>query len=242
MSSVTGPFRGPTDGPLGRAAITISWFLVLALGQALLLLPGGLAALFLNRDPSNLPLLWACLLPVGPAIAAGLATLRARERDDDGAPVRAFARGLRQNWWDSLRVWALGTGLVTLLAFNAAFGPLVGLPGAYTAFVAVIGVILLAWTLIGLVISTSASFRFRDVLRLGGYYLFSRPLVSLGVIGVVLASALVVVATFDSILVLLAWLATLALQVVTRPLVAHLLDTFVHQDDPDGLGGSRQNP
>ena len=66
---------------------TITWFLVVALGQALLLLPGGLASLFLDADASNLPLLWAFLLPAGPALAAGLATLRAREADDDRGPL-----------------------------------------------------------------------------------------------------------------------------------------------------------
>lgn len=217
----------PTECPIGRVAAAVTWFLVIGVGQALMLLPGGVAALFLDRDPSNLPLLWALLLPAGPAIAAGLATMRARESDPDPGPVAAFVRGVRLNWWDALRVWGLGTGLVALLGFNAAIGPAIGLPAAYGVAAVVLGVVLLAWTLLGLAISAHATFRFRDVLRLAGYYLLTRPLVALGVVGVVLLAAMVVVATFDAVLALLAWLLTVALHVVTRPVITDLMHSFI---------------
>ena len=76
-------------------------------------------------------------------------------------------------------------------------------------------------------VSTRASFRFRDALRLGAYYLVTRPVVSLGVVGIVLLAAVVVVASFDAVLVLLLWLLTLGVHVVTRPVASHLMETFV---------------
>lgn len=86
MTAVTG--RAPTavarggfgTGPLSRAAALVHTLLTV---EAMLLAAAspGLAGVFLlGTDPSNLPLIALCLVPLGPALSAALYALHRRGR------------------------------------------------------------------------------------------------------------------------------------------------------------------
>jgi len=80
-------------GPLARGAAFVYRMLVLE-GQLLLaILPTGITVLLLGRDPSNLPLFVLALLPIAPALVAGVAATRTwLQGGTSSAPIDATWR------------------------------------------------------------------------------------------------------------------------------------------------------
>lgn len=56
----------------------VYWFLVVEACFLLAAVPGFLGVLFLERNPSNIPLYALCLVPVAPAFSAAISTIAAR--------------------------------------------------------------------------------------------------------------------------------------------------------------------
>lgn len=197
------------EGVLGRATALVYWHLVVELLLVVAVLPGALASLLLERTPGNALLFALCLLPVGPAVSAGLFALRDRTRAEGLTPAASFWRGYRLNWKDALKVWvpALAAGVVVVLGLaNVGAG---GVPGWYAGVLVVVGAGLALWAVNALVIVSFFGFRTRDSVRLAAHYLGARPLVTLGTLSLLVLAAGIVVLTTEAVLGLLAvvWLA-----------------------------------
>ena len=197
------------DGPLGRAANAIYWYLVVEVLLVLTSLPGLVALALLDRSPGNILLVVLCLLPVGPAVSAALFALRDRAGAGAPTPASSFWRGYRLNWADALRVWTFALVALGVVGFSLANIGASGVPGWYTPGLLVIGVGLLLWTVNVLVIVSFFGFRARDAARLAAYYLAARPLVTLGTLSLLVLAAGVIVLLTEVVFGLLAvvWLA-----------------------------------
>lgn len=223
----TAPYREPGDSPLARVSSVIYWLVALTLLVALAIAPGYLPLMVLERDLSNLPLVAACLVPVGPAYCAAVYALRRRADEDDLRPARAFLRGYRLNVLDALRVWVPALLVLTVLAVNALHVELAAVPAGFELVMLVLGAVVLVWAVHALTIVALLSFRTRDVVRLAAYYLLAKPLVSLGVLSYLVLAAGVVHVASDWVLVLLGSVLALALLHTERPLLRDLTDRFV---------------
>ena len=176
-------------GPLGRATALVYWYVVVTALLALAALPTVVLLLLLDRSASNAPLAALAAVPLGPALSAALYAVRARETEDEVVPARAFWRGYRRNALDVLRVWVpavAGLGVVGVVLANADAA---GVGPTYAAVLVVVAVLVTVWALHAVAIATFYSFRARDVARLAAYYVGRLPLVSLGVLSLLVAAA-----------------------------------------------------
>ncbi len=214
------------DGPLGRAANAIYWYLVVELLLVLTSLPGLVALALLDRSPGNVPFAVLCLLPLGPAASAGLFALRDRATADALTPASSFWRGYRLNWADVLRVWAPALVVLGILGFSLANLGASGVPTWYAPVLLVIGAGLLLWTVNVLVIVSFFGFRARDSARLAAHYLAARPLVTLGNLSLLVLAGGVIALTTEVLfgLVAVVWLAFVLRN--ARPLVADVEERF----------------
>lgn len=223
-------------GPLSEVTTVIYWFLVTGVLFVLVTAPGTIPMLFLERHISNAPLYVLFMLPVGPALAALLFALEQRREADSVTPAAHFFRGYRLNWVAALKLWVPGTLLVGILAINLANAAATGFGTWYPTVAVLLGLVVIGLLLLGIVIISLFSFRTRDVVRLAAGYLFSRPIVLLGVVGLVVISVIVVTITFDAVLILLASLFAAALLRVTRPVQDDIRLNYLtpSSDDPKG--------
>ncbi|MCO1594659.1 DUF624 domain-containing protein [Micromonospora sp. RHAY321] len=223
MSGATHTRRQFGDGPLSRAAARVYTLLVVELLLLLTTLPGLLPLLLLGRDPSNLPLAAACLVPVGPAVAAALYALRHQRPDvTDLRPAAVFWRGYRANLTGALRVWVPTLLWLTVLAVNLAHLGAAAVPGWWAVPLVLIGVGVTLCAANALVITSLFDFRARDVLRLAVHFLVRTPAVTIGN-ALLLAAAAGVTAVFsEAVLALFASVAVLAFLRVADPMI-HLI-------------------
>jgi len=184
-------------GALGRLTAVVYWFAVVTVLLALACVPTIVLLLLLDRAWSNVLLGAVFAIPVGPALSAALYTMRDRERlgrdaDAELAPARSFVRGYRLGAADVLRVWAPALVVLGIIGQVLANADAAGVSGAYAVVLAVIALGVLTWALHAVAIATFFSFRTRDVARLAAHYLIRFPVVSFGVVSlVVVAGALV---------------------------------------------------
>ncbi|MGC5167487.1 DUF624 domain-containing protein [Luteimicrobium sp. DT211] len=207
MSDVTHPDppgpHVPGDlghGALGRLTAVVYWFAVVTVLLAVAASPTIVLLLLLDRSAGNVLLVAVAAIPVGPALSAALYTMRDRERtgeaDGELAPARSFVRGYRLGVADVLRVWVpalVVLGVIGTVLVNAGAA---GVSGPYAVVLGVLAVAILTWALHAVAIATFFNFRTRDVARLATFYLGRFPVVSLGVVSlVVVAGAAVWVGT-----------------------------------------------
>ncbi len=186
--------RGFGDGVLGRAAEAVYWYMVLTALLAVASLPTLVLALLLMGSASNLLLVAASCVFLGPALSAGLYAVRARytAQVDDVGPARAFWRGYALNWKDVLPLWVPSMVLLGIIGFGVVYGAEAGIGALYRAVLLVIGVAVLLWALHALAISTFFSFRARDVARLAAFHLIMLWRTTFGVIALIIVAATVV--------------------------------------------------
>ena len=214
------------EGVLGRATTLVYWYLIVEVLLVVAVLPGELASLLLERTTGNALLFALCLVPVGPAVSAGLFALRDRTAAEGLTPAASFWRGYRLNWADALRVWvpALAVGVVVVLGLaNVGAG---GVPGWYAGVLVVVGAGLALWTVNALVIVSFFGFRTRDSARLAAHFLGAKPLGTLGTLSLLVLAAGIVVLTTEAVLALVAvvWLALMLRN--ARPLLAEVEERF----------------
>ena len=119
MGGASGSHRQFGEGPLARAAALVYTLLVVEVMLLVASVPGLAVLVLLDRDASNLPLVAACALPLGPALSAALYALRHRSRDlGDLRPAIAFWRGYRVNLGGALLVWVPWLAWMTVVAVN----------------------------------------------------------------------------------------------------------------------------
>ena len=219
-------------GPLSRGAAVILWVLVIS---ALTALTGGLLLVlvpFLRADAANAWLAALLAVPVGPALAAAMFAWRRFLEERDLAPARHFWRGYRLNALDVLRWWVPTLAALAVIAFSLAHLDASGVPSGYGIVLVVVAVGLALWAVTALALSSHLSLRTRDLARLATYYLAAKPLVTLGVLSLVVLAVGIVLFTSDWVLVLLAGPLAFAVVTTTEPVVSDATARFT--PGPDG--------
>jgi uncharacterized membrane protein YesL len=214
-------------GPLSRAANAVYWALAIEVLWLLTAAPGLVPALFLEQHPSNIPLYALAALPLGPATAAAVFAWRVFLRERDPSPVHQFGRGLRMAWLDALRSWALALVVLVVLGTNLAYRDAAGVGGPLVLLYVVLGAVTLLWGVRMLVLAATFTFRWRDAARLGLYTLVTRPLVTLGLLSVLVVAAGIAFVTFDAVTVLLASVLVLLVVRNDAPVIADVEERFV---------------
>jgi hypothetical protein len=230
-SAVSGAARADRrfgDGPLSRVAAHFYNLLVIEGLLLLTTLPGLVPLLLLDHDASNIPLVAACALPLGPALAAAVYALHRRSADiTDLHPAAAFWRGYRMNVREVLRIWVPWLALLTVIGVSLANFSAAGVPGWWAALLVVIAGIAVLWLANALVIVSLFTFRTSDVVRLAAYFLGHRPGVTLGNAGLVILAGGVTYLASDAVLALFgSVLASMLLQ-TGRPMIAEIHEKFV---------------
>ncbi|MEU9364252.1 hypothetical protein AB0D78_41710 [Streptomyces avermitilis] len=215
------------DGPLSRAAALVHTLLTV---EAMLLTaasPGLGALLVLGPDPSGLPLAAACLLPLGPALAAAVYALHHRGRDlTDLHPARDYWRGWRLNARPALKIWAPLLAWLTVIAFCLTHFAAGGLPGWWAALLAVIGFGCLLWGAHALVLTSLFAFRTADTCRLAAYFLLRHGRTSLGAASLIVLTAGLTLLATEALPALLAPLLLLSLLHACRPVITETEEDF----------------
>lgn len=206
-------------GPLSRVAARIHTLLVVEVLLVLTTAPGLVGLVLLAPEVSNLPLAAACAVPLGPAVAAGLYTLRHQQPDlTDLRPTAVFWRGWRTSLGPVLRVWLPLLLWLTVAAVGLAHFPATGLPGWWAALLAAVAVGSLLAGVNALVITSRFTFRTRDVARLAVYFLVRTPGVTLGNAALLALATGVTVGGSEAVLALLGAVFVGALAWTSRPL------------------------
>ncbi|MDO3705161.1 hypothetical protein Q3W71_26170 [Micromonospora sp. C28SCA-DRY-2] len=226
MSDVVGTQRQFGDGPLSRAAALIYTLLVVEVLLLVSTAPGLVTLLLLDRDVSNLPLVAACALPVGPAVSAGLYALHHQRLDlTDLHPARVFWRGYRANL-GVLRIWVPLLVWLTVIAVNLAHLSAAGLPRWWAVPLVGVGAGAAVVGVNALVITSLFTFRVRDVVRLARYFVLRTPVVTLGHALLLVAATAVALATSEAVLAVLGAVLVLALLRGSDPMIAVVREEF----------------
>ncbi|MEE6259757.1 DUF624 domain-containing protein [Plantactinospora sonchi] len=227
MSASVGARRPFGTGPLSRVTALIYCLLVVELLILVTSVPGLVPLVLLDRHASNLPLVAACVLPLGPAVSAALYAVHHHRPDlTDLKPAAAFWRGYRTNLGSVLRIWVPSVLWLTVLAVNLAHLDAAALPGWWRVPLVVVTVLTTLWLVNALVITSLFTFRARDVARLAVHFLGRTPGVTLGNAGVLLAAAAVTVFASEALLALLGSVLILALLGTTRPMIDRVREEF----------------
>lgn len=207
------------DGTLARAVARVHTLLVVDVLLLAASLPGLVPLVLLDRDASNLPLVAACAVPLGPAVSAALYTLHHQRPDlTDLRPAALFWRGYRRGFAPVLRVWLPSVAWLAVLGVNLAHFPAAGVPGWWAVLlVLVAGAVALGATN-ALVITTLFAFRTRDVARLALYFLVRTPQVALGHAALLTAVLAVTVVGSEAVVALAGVLVVVALRHVAAPM------------------------
>jgi uncharacterized membrane protein YesL len=214
-------------GPLSRAAAMVYNLLLVELLFLLTVLPGLVPLVLLDRDASNIPLVAACALPIGPALSAALYALRHRSGDlADLHPTTAFWRGYRLNFRAALTVWVPLVIWLAILGVNVGNFAAAGVPGWWGFLMVVVMVSATLWGVNALVITSLFTFRPTDIARLAVYFLVRTPGVTLGNACLLLVAAGVTVVSSELVVVLLASVFTIGLLRTTLPMTARIEKDF----------------
>lgn len=228
MSGVTSPQREWGGGPLARASAFIYTLLVVEVLFLLTSLPGLVPLVLLDRDASNLPLVAACAVPLGPALAAALFALHHRSRDlTDLHPAAAFWRGYRINALPVLRLWLPWLLWLALIAVTLANFPAASVPGWWAVLLVAVGAGATLWMANALVITSLFAFRTRDLARLAAYFLARTPGATLGNACLLVVAAGVVWFASEAVLALLVSIFALFMVRVCEPIIAEVRREFV---------------
>lgn len=227
----SGESRGPEsrwgEGTLARVSALVYTMLVVEFCFLLTTLPGLIPLVLLERDPSNLPLVALCLVPLGPALSAVLFALRHRSRDlTDLHPAAAFWRGYRLNLGPVLRLWVPWLVAMTIIAVNLAYFDVSGLPGWWAVLLVIVAVGVTLWVINALVITSLFAFRARDVARLAAHFLARTFGATAGNACLLIVAVGVVFYASEAVLVLLAWAFGQFLLLNNRSTIAEVTDRF----------------
>ncbi|GAA2001632.1 DUF624 domain-containing protein [Microbacterium ulmi] len=219
----------------GRVTGAVYWYIVVEIAFALAGLPGVVGIVLLEPVPNNIPLYALCLVPILPAFSAAIAALRARRRSEALDPWRQYWRRWLANVKDVLVIGIPALAVLALFGFNIAFGDVAG--GVFVIVAMILGAVVALWLVHALVIASLFSFRTRDTMRLAAYYLIAKPLVTLGVLSlVVIATAAAAVTSSWVLLVAGSVLAGLVLM-NARAMIADIETRFVAEDAGEAASG-----
>ncbi|MET3467573.1 MULTISPECIES: hypothetical protein [Microbacterium] len=214
-------------GPLSRGAAFIYRQMVLEAQLLLASLPSVVAVLLLDRDPSNVPLFVLALLPVAPALVAGVAA--AMVPRTDLSPGRHFFRAYGRELVPTLRWAAPAAVALALLAFNLVH--LDGVDGGATLrpLYSVLGLLILVWAGHMVVLTAGFHCRARDAARVAAAQLASQWRFSLGVLSLLIVTVFLVIVVSETVVLLLLWAFAGLLALMARPLLADTARRFTPQ-------------
>ena len=200
------------DSVVGRACALAHRLLMVGVWTAVTCSPTVAAGLALGGDASNVPLLAMTALPVGPAVAAAVHTLRAHRPDlADLHPSADFRHGLRVSAVPALRVWAPFLALLTVLAINLTHLEVAGVPGWWAVPLMLITVAACLWVAVALVLTAVTGGPAGQVARRAADTLMHRPGVTLTVAALLVVAATVTLAWSEAALLIAAPVLLLAL-------------------------------
>ncbi|MBW9110322.1 glycosyltransferase [Microbacterium ureisolvens] len=213
-------------GPLSRAATVVYRMLVLELQLLLAILPTIGAVMLLDRDPSNLPLFVLALLPIVPALVAGVSALRDAARSDDLAPGRYFFRAYRRDLGATLAWAAPASFVLAILTFNLIHLDDVDGGAALRPVVLLLAALIIVWAGHMLVLTAGFRFRARDAARIALAEIVPRWSYSLGVLSLVVVAAFVVLLASEVVLLLVLWAVVGLLALMARPVFHDVTERF----------------
>jgi len=203
-------------GPLSRGAAFVYRQMVLEAQLLIAVLPSIVTILLLDRDPSNLPLFVLALLPVAPALVAGVAA--ATVAHTDLSPSRHFLRSYRRDLVPTLR-WAAPAAIaLALLTFNLIHLGDVDGGAALRPLYTVLSALVLIWGGHMVVLTAGFEFRLRDAARIAVVQLASQWRFSLGVLSLIVVAAFLVIVSSEAVLLLVLWAFAGLLALMARPL------------------------
>ncbi|UBU16113.1 YesL family protein [Nonomuraea gerenzanensis] len=217
-------------GPLSRVSALIYTLLVVELLVLLTVVPGLVALVLLDRSAGNVPLMAACLLPVGPALSAALYALRHRRRDlTELRPAPAFWRGYRLNFGAAMKIWVPWLVILALVGTNLGNFSAAGVPGWWGALLVVLAAGSTLWVANALVITSLFAFRAVDVAKLAAWALGRFPAATLAnACLLVVAGGVTLVAT-EAAVALLASVLTATVLWNSRAMIAEVEQRFTRQ-------------
>ncbi|WP_189046746.1 hypothetical protein [Micromonospora sonchi] len=214
-------------GPLSRAAALIYTLLVVELLLLLCAAPGLVALFALERHASNLPLVAACAVPLGPAFSAALYALHHQRLDlTELHPSRLFRRGYRANLAGSLLVWVPTLLWLTVIAINLVNLSAAGVPRWWAALLVPVGAGVAVVGVNALVITSLFTFRVRDVVRLAGYFVLRTPQVTVGTALLLVAATVLTLVASEAALAALGSVLALALVRGGEPMITTVRQEF----------------
>ena len=215
------------DGPLSRIAALVYTVLAVEILLLVTTVPGLVPLVLLDRDASNLPLVAACALPLGPAISAALYALHHRSADvTDLRPAAAFWRGYRANLREALLIWVPWLAWMTVVAVSLANFEAAAVPGWWAVLLVVIAVASTLWLANALVIASLFAFRIADVARLAAYFLVRTKGVTLANACLLIVAAGLTVYLSEAVLALVGSVLALMLVRNARPMIAAVQEEF----------------
>lgn len=227
------PGRWQTDSEVGpgflaRGAALVYRYLVLEVLLIITMAPTAVMLVLLEQDASNLPLYALALVPVGPAVVAGLGATAGWEREADLSPARPFWRAYRREVWPTLAWWVPTLAVAAVLGINLV--NLAVVPGAALLRPLLIGLlaVLAAWACAMAVLQARFAFRLGDAARVAGAAMVARFAFPLGVWLLLAALIAVVAVSSDAVGLLLAWAFVALLHLLARPFVSFVTERFTH--------------
>lgn len=229
MSAVGMPHSsraGIGDGPLTRAAVAIYRAAALEVMLVVSCLPALAVLLFLAPDPSNAPLAVLALLPLGPAVVAGLAAARTWEQSDEIAPFRQYGRAWRREVLGTLRWWAPSVLVLGILTANLSELAVASLGSALLPITLLLMALLLVWAGVMSVLQARFAFRTRDAARIAFSQLAQQWRLSTGILALLLVLGWITLQISTILAIALAWAAVLLLHSLSSPFVAYVTKHF----------------
>ncbi|ROR93634.1 hypothetical protein EDD28_3056 [Salana multivorans] len=227
------------DGPLGRALGALGRGAGLTLLLAAANAPLVLSTLLLRPEPSLTWLVALCALALGPAMSAGLWTVREHHRSPDVGVLDAFRRGYRLGWRDALVTTAPACLVGWLLVTSVAGGPAAGVPDVVTGVARGAGVLLLVLTLHALALRTFFRLRPAAAWALAAHQLVRSWRSSIATLALVAGAVAVATLTSDVLLTALGGLwAALWYRAVAPMLRTSGAAFLADADGADGVDGT----
>ncbi|OYC95252.1 hypothetical protein [Microbacterium sp. Yaish 1] len=214
-------------GPLSRGAAFVYRQMVLEAQLLIASLPAIVAVMLLDRDPSNIPLFVVALLPVAPALVAGVAA--AMVPRTDLSPGRHFVRAYRRDFVPTLR-WAVpATVALAVLAFNLIHLDGVDGGAALRPLYGVLGLLILVWGGHMVVLTAGFEFRARDAARIAVAQLASQWRFTLGVLSLLIVAVFLAIVVSEVAVLLFLWAFAGLLALMARPLMADTARRFTRR-------------
>ncbi|WP_407319180.1 glycosyltransferase [Isoptericola halotolerans] len=228
MTASEAPVPGdPQAGPAGRATSTVYRLLVVGILLAISVAPTVVLSFLIAPHPSNVPLVVASALFVGPGLSAALFALGERARDDGLAPAGAFLKGYRMNVGDVLKLWVPGVAVLAALTWTTVNIAVAGVPAWWAGILLGLAAVVVLWLVQATVITSFFAFRGRDTARLALYFLGRLPRVTLAVLSVLVLAGAVVFLTTPAVLAVFGALLVALLLRWEKPLLSEVRLRFV---------------